>query len=367
MNLKNLFLKSSIRYSQGWEDHKVIEEGLEINKNDSIASIISSGDNILNLLLFEPKKIYAYDISMPQIFELKLKIAAIKYLQYSDFIKLLGYSGNGKNRIKILKSINHKLDDETSIFWKKNKKIIYKGLAFQGTWEKQVYFWKYLIKLLLGKDYKKYIESESIKYREKIFEKRIDRNFLRLLSKIFINKFWERIFFDEITVKNIPNSIYNADYFWEKIKHFFVDINCKNNQYHYWIFTGKLLKNTDLWQPYLQEKNFKILKNNIDKIKINNTDFLSGIKNLKDNSIDCINLSDAFDWMNYHDVIDIYSEIVRIVKNQGKIIIFVLNVDHEIPIKYKEYIFEDPIKNHDLWRKERLGLYKKIHRLEIRK
>jgi len=55
-----LIFKSPIRFAQGWEDHRVVEEGLKIKKGDVLACILASGDNVLNLLRFKPEKIYFF-------------------------------------------------------------------------------------------------------------------------------------------------------------------------------------------------------------------------------------------------------------------------------------------------------------------
>ena len=123
MNIQRHFFRSPITFTQGWEDHRVIEKALEIKKSDTVAGILASGDNILNLLLYEPEKIYAFDISITQIYEMKLKLAAIQKLTHTDFLNLLGYQGNKLERVKIFNSLSKNLDTETYKFWKKHIKM----------------------------------------------------------------------------------------------------------------------------------------------------------------------------------------------------------------------------------------------------
>ena len=101
MNVGDKLIKSPIRFAQGWEDHKVIEEGLNIKKGHVLAGILASGDNILNFIRFEPSKIYAFDISHAQIFEVKLKLTALEHLNHTEFITLLGYNGTDIERQEI--------------------------------------------------------------------------------------------------------------------------------------------------------------------------------------------------------------------------------------------------------------------------
>ena len=81
-----------VRYSRVWEDYKLLLGGLRVRRGqDVILSIASSGDNVLNLLLEEPKKILAFDMSPAQIAFCKLKLAAVLALRHhQDFVWFLG-------------------------------------------------------------------------------------------------------------------------------------------------------------------------------------------------------------------------------------------------------------------------------------
>lgn len=112
---------SLIRYSKVWEDHRTLSSALEVTKDDIIISITryiyiivvlckygrqlnyaflarSAGDNTLNLLLENPKKIVAVDLSPAQNAILELKIAAIKNLTYEDYLLVLGELDDTENR-----------------------------------------------------------------------------------------------------------------------------------------------------------------------------------------------------------------------------------------------------------------------------
>ena len=367
MNLSHILLKSPIKFAQGWEDFNVIREGLDIIKNQVIASIIASGDNVLNFLCYEPKKVFAFDISETQIFELKLKFAAINYLSYEEFIILLGYGGENKNRLEIYQSISEKLDEPTKKFWNENLKMISKGFSFQGWWEKYMSLWRYPLKLFLGKDFKRYTLSEDILERKEIFEKRIHRKGLIFLSKLISRKVTINLIFHNKTINNIPDNYDYNNEFWRQIRHFLVDIPCKNNPYHYWILTGKMPDEQKYWQPYLQKNNFNILKKNLYKVEIINIDIFQGLKDIKSDSINCFYLSDIFDWMNLDDMENTLLEVIRTGKNNSKIVYFILNYDKGIPVKIKNNLSFDEKEINKLTRIERVGLYKKVYQIMINK
>ena len=79
-----------IRYSQVWEDHKLLEAGLAIDTDDDVLSICSAGCNALAMLLCEPRSVTAIDMNPSQIALLELKIAGIAELNHDAFVCLLG-------------------------------------------------------------------------------------------------------------------------------------------------------------------------------------------------------------------------------------------------------------------------------------
>lgn len=93
---------------------------LLLNK-DNILSVISSGDQILNMLLTNPSKIDAFDISAFPKYFLKLKIAAIKSLSREEYIKF--FFSNTETSLDeyyddlYFDKISKELDSETESFW----------------------------------------------------------------------------------------------------------------------------------------------------------------------------------------------------------------------------------------------------------
>ena len=59
---------------QVWEDSHVLRRGLCIKEGDTVLSIAAAGDNCLSLLLDNPAKIVAIDISPAQLALCHLKV-----------------------------------------------------------------------------------------------------------------------------------------------------------------------------------------------------------------------------------------------------------------------------------------------------
>ena len=77
-------------FTHNWEDPESDHAALKIKSNDVVVAITSGGCNVLGFLLFDPEIIYSIDINPAQSLILELKIAAIKSLEFEDFISFAG-------------------------------------------------------------------------------------------------------------------------------------------------------------------------------------------------------------------------------------------------------------------------------------
>lgn len=88
-----------------------------LKNKEKILSVIGSGDQILNSVLLGSKQITGFDISCFTGYYLKLKIAALKSLNYHEYLSF--FSCQSKNRFskKIYEKIIPYLDSDTEYFW----------------------------------------------------------------------------------------------------------------------------------------------------------------------------------------------------------------------------------------------------------
>ena len=93
----------SISYSMCWEDPLVLNKALRVKKSDKVLSIVSGGENIFALLLKNPKQIIGIDLKKEQIYLTKLKIEAMKNLNYEEFVRFLGFK-DSHSRISVYTS-----------------------------------------------------------------------------------------------------------------------------------------------------------------------------------------------------------------------------------------------------------------------
>ncbi len=128
---------SIIRYANVWEDLGLLRTGLGITESDHVLSVTSGGDNALGLLLFDPASVTAIDLSPAQNHLMELKTAAIRRLDYEEFIGLLGMTRHA-DPITLFDAVAPALSPGALAFWEENTDLIESGVLGQGRLEKQM-------------------------------------------------------------------------------------------------------------------------------------------------------------------------------------------------------------------------------------
>ena len=123
-----------VRYSQVWEDHRLLERGLEIGPEDDVLSICSAGDNALAMLLCGPKSVTAIDMNPAQTALLELKLAAIRRLSHPEFVALLGVR-EGVDRLALFERLKGQISEPAQAFWEAHQEDIASGLVHRGRLE----------------------------------------------------------------------------------------------------------------------------------------------------------------------------------------------------------------------------------------
>ena len=104
-------------YAFNWEDPRNDRQILNINSDDVILTITSAGDNILDYLLENPKRIHAVDLNPNQNHLLELKVAAFTALPYNDVWKLFGDGRHPSFRQLLVTKLSPHLSSQAFQYW----------------------------------------------------------------------------------------------------------------------------------------------------------------------------------------------------------------------------------------------------------
>ena len=307
-------MKRQINYSMCWEDPNLVLSALEVSSKDIVLSIVSGGENLFALLQKNPKKLIAIDSNRYQIYLVKLKIAAIKELDFEQFIEFIGFK-DCNTRLEYFNKCKKHLNDEDIEFWNKNITYINEGLIHCGKFEFYLrLFRKFILSLVLSK--KKinyYLSLQSIEEQEKFYLKYWNNLRWRFLFKVFFSKTIMELFgrdkkyFEQNKIKNV------ASHFYHNAKKGIVKIPIKDNFFMYMILTGTILTPFQ-YHPYLDKDNFLKLKKKVDKIMFIHDDLLNFLTNYG-GKINKYALSDIFE----KDSQDAYEKTISLISKKSAI------------------------------------------------
>jgi len=136
-------------YAFNWEDPAVDRQLLKITKNDVILTITSAGDNILDYLLEQPRRIHAVDLNPNQNHLLELKVAAFTALSHSDTWQLFGEGRHPDFRNLLLQKLSPHMSSQAFQYWL-NKTTVFTstgGLYESGGSRHAIKLVRWLVKL----------------------------------------------------------------------------------------------------------------------------------------------------------------------------------------------------------------------------
>ncbi len=344
-----------IRYANCWEDPILLLEGFNINSNSKCISIASAGDNSLSLLTKNPQLVYAVDLSIPQIACCELKKYAIKFLDYDNFLELLGFKKSVK-RLEIFKSIEENLSLQSKFYFQNNENLIRNGIIHQGKFEN--YFQLFAKKIMpLIHNQKVMTElflPKSVEAQKLYYDKTWNNWKFKALFEIFFSKFvMGRLGRDKEFFKYVDTSMI-AKNIKERADKALRDVPTWNNPYVNYI----LLNNFEFALPhYAKKENFEIIKQNIDALEIK-TGTINEVAKNSNLKFDCYNLSDIFEYMDTNLFKEISLQLLSSANKGAKFCYWNMMVNRRISeILPRNFEYKQDLSK-ELYTKDRAFFYK---------
>ena len=354
-------------FTLNWEDPLSDEKALSIKSGDTIMTITSGGCNTLDFLLYDPKEIVTIDINPSQSFLLEMKIAAIKKLNYEQFIEFLGLLPSG-TRIRQYHEVRVSLSEGAANFWDYHKKIIEKGFLNRGRYEVFVKYVGKLISIIQGsKRVTGLFSSETIDQQKQFYDTYWDTKRTRLIFDLFFNKYVlakrglkaDYFHFDD-------GSSSFSESFFNKFRNAARNIPINGNYFLHLYLMGNYKSISDA-PRYLHKEHFEIIKSRINRIKIFTKDAKKWLMTAPDCSIDCFSLSNICELMSTEDTSVLFNEVLRTSKNGGRICFRNLMIPREVPEGLRDKIIKDKELSKKLFESDRSFVYGKVDAYAIDK
>ena len=337
--MKRSFL-NTLNYSSSNEDSRSELKALQIAEGDSVLCITGSGGRPLDLLIENPAVIVSIDFDPCQNFLLELKLAAIKHLEYEEFVGFLGVHSSEK-REETYNSIRNILSAEARRYWDSNLRMIKKGIIYQGRWERSFRLLARMVSLVRPKLVGKLFSCNDIDEQFKIWHEKWDdrlwRSFLRLISSKIV---WKYGLGDPGFYKYVPDNFSIYLYLVNKFNSAFENMVVSKSPFARLLFLGEYDPNRVL-PLYLQKINYKKLKNLRTWVQIVTDSFTKYLQNCKSKRFDKYSLSDFSSYTSIEEYRQIWQGIIKTASPGARTCERQFLVKREIPLEIQPYISRD--------------------------
>lgn len=303
-----------IHYSTCQEDADLMVEYADHNYKGNALSIGSAGDNSFALLTKNFSNVYVLDNNPSQIALVKLKATGIKYLNYEDFLVLIGIAKG--DSVAVYNSIKHNLDKQTQDYFDHNIFLFSKPLYKCGKFDNYLNLFvnKILPFIHSKKTVLEFMQCDNLKQQIDFYDNKFNTKRYRLLFKLFFSehnmkkKGRDKSYFNHVS-GNIAQNLF------ERVETGFKNVLNLNNPYIQLAALGEF----KFLPFYLRKDNYLIIKENIDRLVYIEGDF-SSIKTLN-KVFDFYNLSDIFEYVSEDKTAE-YEDIIINHSNRGTRIVF---------------------------------------------
>lgn len=358
MSSKNSQMKrffSRLSYSFGNEDWRTERQALQILPGNHVLCISASGDRSLNLLLDDCGSLTSIDANPIQNYLLNLKSSAMKSFDYDDYIGFLGGIPN-HNRESLFFSLLPALSQETRAFWVQNKKMIGKGVLYQGNIEKVLKGVSKVFSLVRPRKVKKIFEIESLEDQKKYLSTWDTYFFRKIFNVVLSPRICRLLAIDPGLYVHADPSLGLGDYIYKRMMHSLNHTLAKDNLLFSLIFRGYI--EPSAFPPYLSSEGYQIIRQRIDRLQTTTKDVIEHLEEVEDNTYDRYSLSDVASYLSREDFNNLIKNIHRTAKPGARFCIRQFSSNQQIPKNFQAFFRRDKMLEKKLEEEDRCFVYR---------
>lgn len=344
----------AIRYAQCWEDADILLEALNIQPGDHCLSIASAGDNTLSLLLGDPARVIALDLSAAQLACLALRIAAYQSLDHGELLQLIGVH-RCPDRASLYQRCRPLVESEARSYWDAHPELIARGIGTVGKFEH--YFWLFRTKVLPLVHSRKVIEAlfepKSPEERAVFYRERWDTWRWRMMFRVFFSRtVMGQLGRDPSFFTYVEGNV--ADRISARTHYALTVLDPSVNPYLQWILLGTFRTALPL---ALREEHFDTIRTRVNRVSWQRIALEDYLDSAPDHSIDRFNLSDLFEYLaeaNYHALLQ---SMIRTGRPHGRLVYWNMLVPRRRPESMTGSLVPLPELASDLFAQDKAFFY----------
>ena len=312
-------LGERLLYSQCWEDVACARAALRIGPGQTVLAIGAAGDNVLALLLDEPKEILAIDINPAQSALAELKTAAIRSLPPGALAPFLGV-GPSTSRLDHYERIRPTLSSTAVRFWDSAQAVLAAGAIHGGRFERYLALFRQLIlplvpgRATLGA----LLAATDLEEQQRIYTARWDSSLWRGLFRVFVSRRLmaalgrHPALFRHCEVADLGN------HYLRRCRIGLTEVPVRDNPFVTYMLTGTYDRPARM-PTYLQPDALARLRRLVGRVRVETAALADVLATLPDRSVDAFYLSDIFELSSQVDYEAMLVELARVGRPGARI------------------------------------------------
>jgi len=351
----------TIRYSQVWEDHLMLERGLDIRPGDDVLSITSAGDNALALLLAGARSVTAIDLNIAQTHLFRLKLAGIRALELPELACLLGLSSG--DRAGLLGRVEPLLAEDTVEFWRANAELIDSGLLNAGRLEAYIGGFREKLPGLLSGDLDAFLALHDPALQKDAFAATFGPEFEEAFRYHFGREMMEKQGRDPAQFKYVNEGDVGG-YFYERFRGACTGLPLADNFYIACFLTGSY-RGLETAPAYLCPGNYARLRDSVDRVSVVTDELERYVRTGPKGTFNKLNLSDIFEYMSEEAAQHLLGALAEWMRPGGRIAYWNLLVPRSSGADQRQLLTPLVDLADSLWRQDRSWFYRAFHVEEV--
>jgi S-adenosylmethionine:diacylglycerol 3-amino-3-carboxypropyl transferase len=340
------------------DDPETERKALGLKKGDRLLCIASAGEVPLDLLSTTRAKVHAVDISTPQLYLSKLKLAAALHLDPPDAIRFIGYKpATAAFRYRMFDQIKARLESSERAFWKANPIAFESGPVHCGRFEQYISNFNKIALLILNRSkMKSLIELDDIKQQKQYFDNCINTGRLKIIFRLaFHPRIYKKRGMDEqgLTHRGERNI---AEFFFNRFRDFCTSTPARENHLLQLTFFNRVIFD-DALPAYLREEGITQLRDGVKRLVFYHGDIMNHIRNSNRGQYNKFALSNLGDWLTRQDMNHLFKMILEKTGEDGRILLRYIHYAHPIPDEFKEKLPEEDELGRELESIDRYPFY----------
>lgn len=350
-----------ILYAQCWEDADILVEALGVQPGRTYVSVASGGDNSLALLIGDPERVIALDVSHAQLACLELRVAAYACLDDDKLLEFFGSRPSGR-RDALYQTCRAALhSSDVRAFWDRRGALLARhGLGGVGRFERYFRLFRELV-LPLVHDQATVDELFTPKSREErreFYDTRWNTwGWRAMVASFFSERVMGWLGREPAFFAHARSSL--AAHVLQRARHALVELDPAENPYLNWIFMGDHGQALPL---SLRTGSIQAIRRNLERLDLRccSVDQFVQQELRRGKRYDGFNLSDVFEYMSETEYREALRGIVGVARPNARLVYWNMLVPRSRPEDFAGSLSSLDRLATDLHRRDKAFFYRAL-------